>query len=207
MTKPGTQTFVNVGIFALAALLCGCNPISSMEDEKTAESTFLVDDAKLFDRDNAFSLKDILVYPKAERKGPENISTAVTNKKLTMYRCTWCHECGFTEAFDYENLGSEEWNPRYVGEAWKPIVYRMNENDETMLNEQLAERVYDYLRDESLGVYVEEEDHSDRIEIEVDDLSKVMVGPGTNVKRSDGTDDSADSEADPPADSGSSGDA
>jgi hypothetical protein len=184
MTIAGLRKFTIPAIITVALLLCGCNPLASLSKTSTAKSTFLVDDSRLFDSDTSFGMKDILVYPAMERHGPQNVSTGVPNPELTRYRCTWCHECGFTAAFDFENLNTAEWKPVYVGEAWKSIVYRMNDKDEALLNEQIAERIYTYLRDKSLGIYDEENDNSGKIIREVDDLSEVMVGPDAQVERS-----------------------
>lgn len=203
MTIADLRKFTIPAILVVAFLSCGCNPLNSLSKTKTAKSTFLVDDSRLFDSDTSFGMRDILVYPAMERHGPQNVSTGIPNPELTRYRCTWCHECGFTEAFDFENLNTPEWKPVYVGEAWKSIVYRMNDKDEALLNEQIAERIFTYLRDKSLGVYDEENDNSGKIEIEVDDLSEVMVGPDAKVERKVEGDENAGDTASDSEDAGS----
>lgn len=194
MTVAMLRKFGGTVIFLILLALAGCNPLDSLSDEKVGESMYLVDRSRLFGNENDLGLKDILVYPASERKGPENVSTNVSNKLLARYRCTWCHECGFTEAFDYANYGTDDWDPVYVGEAWRPVVQRMNDDDETLLNEQIAERIYSYLRDETLGIYDPDEDRAPEIRIEVDDISDVQVLQG-DVVDEDGNpvaDDAAD---------------
>ncbi|MCB1218537.1 hypothetical protein KDL44_14225 [bacterium] len=181
MTMRGSAKFAGFPIFGLLFLAVSCNPLISSRQEQVGQSQYLVDDARLYSNDGDLGMKDILTYPKSVRKGPVNVSTGVPNRDLTIYRCTWCHECGFTRAFDYENFGTDEWNPQYVGEAWRGSVQRMNDRDETLLNEQIAERIYTYLRDVTNGTYDPDSDTRPATRIEVDDVSAIQVTPGQAV--------------------------
>ncbi|MEZ5338790.1 MAG: hypothetical protein R3F46_11065 [bacterium] len=174
--------FAGIPIFALLVLAASCNPLTSGEQEQVGQRQFLVEDARLFSNDSDLSVKDILTYPKGVRKGPVNISTNVPNRDLAIYRCTWCHECGFTNAFDYGNFNTDEWNPQYVGDAWRGSVQRMNDKDETLLNEQIAERIFTYLRDVTNGTYDPDKDGKPAVRIEVDDVSAIQVTPGQVVQ-------------------------
>ncbi len=195
MTVAMLRKFSTNLILAGILLLSSCNPMDSLSTQKVAQSTYLVEKSKLYGNDNELDLKDILVYPKADRKGPESVSTNVSNKLLTKYRCTWCHECGFTEAFDYENLGKPDWNPRFRGEGWRPVVQRMNDMDEALVNEQLAERIYTYLLEESTGIYDEEGDTAPAVRIEVDDIEDIQVLQGDVVEDGDAAGPGSDSQA------------
>ncbi len=69
-----------------------------------------------------------------------------------------CHDCGFPAAWDNENYGTEEWSPLYVGESWAPSVQRMRMMEGSLLNEKIADRIYSFLRLETLGEYDESKD-------------------------------------------------
>jgi hypothetical protein len=119
--------------------------------------TYYAQSNRLYDDDGSFDLRKRVVYEKTE--APKfNSELQVSNKVLTTYRCTWCHECGFPQAWDIDNVGKPGWHPRYKGEGWKPIVARMRVMEGSMLNEEIADRVYSYLRQESLGQYNEAAD-------------------------------------------------
>src|SRR5688572_28715292 len=132
----------------LLLLLCGCPP---PDDGTTAgadggvKGTYLAEGNKLFDAESPFDLRWTVVYPK--RDEGFNPELGMSNRELAMARCTWCHECGFKDAFDYARYQSMEWKPRYVGEQWADPVRRMEGIDETMLNELVATRIYTFLRD------------------------------------------------------------
>lgn len=180
MTVRKTQKFSQFGIFAGLLLLAACNPLDSGETT-VGQRQYVVEKARLFSNDSDLGIKDVLTYPKAERKGPADIRTNIPNRDLTINRCTWCHECGFTNAFNYADFGTDKWKPYYKGEEWRSSVMRMNDNDETMLNEQIAERIYNYLHDVTLGIYDPEKDRGPEVRIEVDDIKDVNVIQGTVV--------------------------
>ena len=148
--------------FALAAtavailLVTGCPPRS--ESQSAPAGVFVASVNKLYDRGDGFDLRDRVIYPAVKGEGLENADTNVTNRQLTMYRCTWCHECGFKQAFDAGHYGQPGWAPRYKGEQWRPVIDRMVSKDDSLLNEVLAERIYTFLRDSTLGLYDESKD-------------------------------------------------
>ena len=157
-----------VGVLILAVVMVtGCPPMERSRKDKPGEYTVSSD--KLLGRDNSFIISDTLVYKTVVREGMKHTRTDVTDRELAMVRCEWCHECGFLKAWDWENFGSDDWNPAYVGEEWGPIVVRMKDLDNSFLQEEmLALRVYEYLRDETLGVYDEAADDKGATVIELD---------------------------------------
>lgn len=158
-------------IFVVLLLMAGCPPAQHVE-QQTEEGTFLAAGNKLYSERDVFDIRDNVVYPEGKRrKGIENPSTGVSDQELTMYRCTWCHECGFNEAWDWERYGSEGWDPRYVGEDWAPAVERMMQKENSLLQEeQIVLRIYSYLCDETLGEYDLAADVEGAIVVEVDEL-------------------------------------
>jgi hypothetical protein len=136
-------SFATIERFAalgLVLLLCGCPPPDDGSSRRAdgADGTYLAEGNKLFDSEAPFDLRWTVVYP--EREEGFNPELGISNRELTMARCTWCHECGFKDAFDYARYQSMEWKPRYVGEQWADPVRRMEGIDETMLNEHVATR-------------------------------------------------------------------
>jgi|GEM_PF-2506925 len=170
-TCPGPTTFGVAAWIALVVavgLLAGCPPPPATTDE---EGTYLVASNRLWGDEADFDIRDTAVYPEAAREGLQNPSIGVSDQELTMNRCVWCHECGFKDAFDWEHYGSAEWSPRYTGEDWAPVVQRMMIKENSFLQEeQIARRVYEYLRDDTLGVYDLEADPEGAIVVEVDEL-------------------------------------
>ena len=80
-------------------------------------------------------------------------------------------------AFDWEHYGSADWSPHYTGEEWAPVVQRMMVKENSFLQEeQIALRVYEYLRDDTLGVYDLEADPEGAIVVEVDELPEQAEG-------------------------------
>src|SRR5262249_27238260 len=142
---------------ALALLLvvagaCCCAPMTPRYKQQQASGEYMVASDRLYQDDGAFDLRKKVVY--AQTEGTTfNSDTNVSNKLLTTYRCTWCHECSFPKAWDIEHVGQPGWQPRYRGKDWEPAVRRMRVMDGSMLNEQIADRIFSYLRDESTGKY------------------------------------------------------
>jgi hypothetical protein len=130
------------------------------------EGKFLAGRNKLYETTSEFDLRWEVVYPETERAF--NPSINVSNQELAFNRCTFCHECGFEQAFDYANYGAEDWDPQYVGQQWAAPVERMRVKEGAMLNEQVAERIYTFLRDVTLDEYDEASDPRGAIEVEVD---------------------------------------
>ena len=155
MTYATNRTFA-VAASAVLLLLAGCPPRS--ESQAAPSGVFVASANKLYDRGDGFDLRDRVIYPAVKGEGLESADTNVMNRQLTMYRCMWCHECGFQQAFDVGQYGQPGWAPRYKGEQWRPVVDRMAAKDDSMLNEVLAERVYTFLRDSTLGIYDESKD-------------------------------------------------
>jgi len=156
MTHDWNRSFAVAATAAAIVFVAGCPPRS--ESQSAPPGVFVASANKLYDRGDGFDLRDRVIYPAVKGEGLENADTNVTNRQLTMYRCTWCHECGFQQAFDLRNYGQPGWAPRYKGEQWRPVVDRMAAKDDSLLNEVLAERIYGFLRDSTLGLYDEHKD-------------------------------------------------
>lgn len=160
-------------VLGLPLLVAGCPPLDSTGANRGASEgepgTYHFFANKLYDADAAFDIRDKVIYPRGSDP-PGDLRTNVSNRELAMNRCTRCHECGFKQAWDEENFGTAQWSPRYTGDEWTDPVRRMRVKEYTFLNEQIAERIYSYLRDETLGVYEEEEDTGAAVMIEVDEL-------------------------------------
>jgi len=174
MTQQSKHKFNHWGVatfFVVLLLMVGCPPAQRVE-QQVEEGTFLAAGNKLYSERDVFDIRDNVVYPEGKRReGLENPSTGVPDQELAMLRCTWCHECGFTEAWDWERYGSEEWTPRYVGEEWAPVAERMMQKENSLLQEeQIVRRIYSYLRDETLGEYDLAADVEGAIVVEVDEL-------------------------------------
>lgn len=141
---------------AIMAVMTGCPP--PKPENVAKKGVFIALTNRIFDRGDEFDIKDRIEYPEIKTEGMANADIDVTDRQLAMYRCTWCHECGFNQAFDVKNYGKPGWNPYYRGEQWQPIVARMRPLENSMLNEVLAERIYNFLRDSTLGKYDESKD-------------------------------------------------
>jgi len=170
--RTGIQTYRIAAAFnALAAatvliLLAGCPPEQAT---RQAEGTYLAANSKMYGDDSQFDLRDTVVYPEARNQGVTNPSLNVSDQELTIYRCTWCHECGFEAAFDWANYGTDEWSPRYVGEDWRAPLKRMMDKEDTMIQEeQIVERIYSFLHDSTLGTYEEAADDRGAVVVEID---------------------------------------
>lgn len=160
------ETFNAAAALIILLPLLGCPPPKAAEE---AEGTYLAARSKMYGDDEAFDIRDTVTYPIPRTEGVTNPSTAVSDQELTMNRCTWCHECGFQRAFDWENYGHEEWAPQYTGEQWAPVLQRMMDKEETMIQEeQIVQRIYEFLRDATLGVYDEEADDRGAVVVELD---------------------------------------
>jgi hypothetical protein len=187
------------------ALLAGCPPQRAAEE---TEGTYLVANSKMYGDDSQFDLRDTVVYPAARNEGMINPSLNVTDQELTIYRCTWCHECGFQDAFDWPNYGTDKWSPRYVGEDWRAPLKRMMDKEDTMIQEErIVERIYSFLHDSTLGIYDESADDRGAVRIEVDGPLPDETGAAAEDEAADGdggeagsTDNTSESGA--PAESG-----
>jgi hypothetical protein len=124
---------------------------------------------RLYADDGDFDLRKRVIYF-AEKKAFDPSITSIPDPEFTANRCSWCHECGFKRAWDIDNVGKPDWKPRYRGEAWGPIVQRMRVMDGSLLNEQIATRIYSYLRDASTGKYDPAKDPHGAIVRVVDEL-------------------------------------
>lgn len=140
----------------LLSLLAGCPPPPPQNVEKQGE--FVAAPNRIFDRGDGFNLRDAIVYPETKAQGLTEVRTDITDRALAMARCSWCHECGFKEVFDTERYGKPGWSPLYRGEEWNPVVQRMRRLENSMLNEVLAERIFNFLRDSTTGKYDEAKD-------------------------------------------------
>ena len=164
MTLNRGKLFHLATVALTAILITGCPPNKPLDAQE--EGTFVVSRNKLYDQSSDFDLRWTAVYPKKEEGF--NPSINVSNQELTFNRCTSCHECGFKPAFDYDNYGKPGWDPRYTGQQWTTIVERMNQKEGSMMNEQVAQRVFTFLRDSTLGQYDETTDPGGAIVVEVD---------------------------------------
>ncbi len=140
----------------LLSLFTGCPPAPPQNVEKQGE--FVAAPNRVFDRGDGFDLGDSIIYPETKTEGLVESRTDITDRALTMARCSWCHECGFKEVFDSERFGKPGWTPMYRGEDWNPVVQRMRRIENSMLNEVLAERIFNFLRDSTTGKYDEAKD-------------------------------------------------
>jgi hypothetical protein len=145
MTKHGKHKFGFWGvatIFVVLLLILGCPPAQRVEQEREREVFDIRDTAVYSDGNHFVKIKDY----KPNR----------SDQELMLYRCTWCHECGFEEAWDWKNFDSEDWAPRYIGEDCAPIVQRMMQKENSLLEEEwIVRRIFSYLSTETLGVDVE----------------------------------------------------
>lgn len=125
---------------------------------------------QLFETGAPFDIRWKVTYPKAADSFDPSIN--VSDQDLTMKRCTQCHECGFSEAFDKANYGTTAWKPRVRGTDWANPVQRMQRFENSFLNEMIATRIYTFLRDETQGKYDVATDDKGAVVIEVnpDDL-------------------------------------
>lgn len=174
---PKTQSFSKVFQWAAVLSLLGaiyalgsCQPLPRAQTPTAKAGTYMVSEGKLFLSDDVFDLKYQAVYPQPKQDGLTNPTIyGITDRELTMYRCTWCHECGFKQAWDWDHYGSKDWKPRYRGDQWQPVVERMMKMENALLNEeQIVRRIYKYLYDDSLGKYNEGQDTKGAVEVEVD---------------------------------------
>jgi hypothetical protein len=148
----------------LLVFLLGCPPEPPREAQEAG--TFLLSKNKLYDIGSDFDLRWKVVYPATEKTFDP--STNISNKELAQNRCTICHECGFEKAFDYAHFGQPGWAPQYKGQRWSSSVERMVGKEGSMLNEQIAGRIFEYLRDVTLGKYDENVDPKGAMIIETD---------------------------------------
>jgi hypothetical protein len=168
---------------ALAALLmlAGCPPEDaglSESAEEQASGTFLAAANKVYDDQRPFDLTWEVTYQ--AKKDSFDPSINVSNRELTISRCNGCHEeCGFNRAFDMEHFGTVEWNPYYKGDQWAGVVKRMSQKGSSFMNELLAERIYTYLKEETLGIYDESADPKGALTIAVENQETVkeMITP------------------------------
>jgi hypothetical protein len=158
-----TRFIVSYGRWLLRGVVCvallalyGCPPPPAQDLERKGE--FIAGTNKIFDRGDGFDIKDSITYPETKTEGLVNASLDITDRALTMARCTWCHECGFNEMFDTPAYGNPRWKPLYTGEDWFPVVTRMRRMENSLLNEVIAERIYNFLRDSTTGKYDESKD-------------------------------------------------
>jgi hypothetical protein len=172
MNRTLFNPLVCLGALLALALCVNCTPLKSSRSSSTA-GKFEVSNASIYEQSGEFSLLDEVVYPDRNSK-PFDPRINVTNKYLTLAsgtrssRCTRCHECGFEQAWDMENYGTEEWDPKYVGEQWKPVVQRMRMLENSLINEKIADRIYSFLEEETLGEYDEAADQGATVVVDVD---------------------------------------
>jgi hypothetical protein len=172
-----------LALVAVAAGMCCCAPSTPKYLAREAAGTYLISAQRPFGVDDGdFDIRKTVKYPETV-KPVFNSDLLVSNRQLTTYRCAWCHECGFPQAWDLANVGKPDWHPRYKGTAWQPIVQRMSVMDGSMLNEEIADRIYSYLRDASLGVYDESKDPHGATIRNVDKMPDVIDSPESAAKK------------------------
>jgi hypothetical protein len=158
---------------AFAPLLTACSPRSqtATETAEHAQDEFLVTSNTMRDSERTFDIRDQLVYPEQEIEGLKDPSINVSDEELALNRCSWCHGCGFEDFFDWDDYGTEDWDPQYVGDEWAPSVQRMMDKENAFLKEEMiVRRIYRFLHDVTLGEYDRETDNKGAVEIEVDEL-------------------------------------
>jgi hypothetical protein len=143
-------------VCVLLLALYGCPPPAQQDIERKGE--FVAGSNKIFDRGDGFDIRDTITYPETKSEGLTEARLDITDRALTMARCTWCHECGFNQMFDVQAFGTPRWKPIYTGEDWFPIVTRMRRMENSLLNEVIAERIFNFLRDSTTGKYDESKD-------------------------------------------------
>lgn len=180
-----------VPIILLAAVLllltaCAPRPQTATDTKEQASDAFLVTSNTMRDAERTFDIRDRLVYPEQELEGLKDPSINVTDEELTLNRCSWCHGCGFEEFFDWDDYGTEDWEPQYAGEEWAPSVQRMMDKENAFLKEEMiVRRIYRFLHDVTLGEYDRETDNKGAVEIKVDEL------PGRNSPSKEATENRA----------------
>lgn len=158
------------GLLAWATIASiSCQPLE--RGDESVEGAYLVAGNKLFYSDEVFDLRLPAVYPTPKREGLQDPSVQVSDRDLTLNRCTWCHGCGFKAAFDWEHYGAANWNPRYRGQQWQPVLERMMQLENSFLQEEMIiRRIFKFLNDETTGQYDESVDPKGAIEIPIDEL-------------------------------------
>lgn len=182
MTSVKRHSFIFwlAGALLLSSMLA-FKPMPSRQ-QQPEEGVYVVAKSRLYDDDSQFRLDDTLVYHDLVEEGFDP-SINQTNKDMALGhdgrtgRCTKCHECGFERAWDMEHYETPEWNPTYVGEQWQPIVMRMRRLENAFINEQIGDRIYSFLRDETLGVYDESKDTKGATVINLDKAQPVPRTP------------------------------
>lgn len=156
----------------VCTLLAGCQPdtprvLENQRFEAKAQTgQYLYSSNKLFETDSKLDIRSTVMYPSEGDTFDPSLN--LSNRELTFQRCKTCHdECGFDAGFDKEHYGTEQWNPRIKGQDWAPVVERMRMKENAFLNEVIAERVYNYLRDETTGKYNEAADTKGAIVVEL----------------------------------------
>lgn len=145
----------------LIVLAPGCKPLPAKK-YSDIEGVYIVTAARAFDSDSQFDIRDTPIWPPPGSAGP--IATTVTDKELTLGdgrnhgRCLHCHDCLFPSTWDADNYGTPNWSPKYTGKEWAPSVQRMRMKNNSLMNEKLADRIYEFLRLETLGEYDESTD-------------------------------------------------
>jgi hypothetical protein len=160
MTQQSKQKFNHWGavtIFVVLLLLVGCPPAQLVEQERERE---------------VFDIRDTVVYSDGNHFVKiKDYKPNMRDQELMLYRCTWCHGCGVKEAWDLEHYGSKDWAPRYIGEEWAPIVQRMMQKENSLLQEEwIVRRIFSYLSTETLSADVEVVE--DQSEIVIDEAKE-----------------------------------
>lgn len=156
LAKYHCRWLVRTVVCTLLLALYGCPPPPQPDVE--AQGEFIAGSNKIFDRGDGFDIRDSITYPETKTEGLADTRLDISGRALAMARCTWCHECGFNEVFDVPTYGTPRWKPLYHGEDWAPVVERMRRKENSLLNEVIAERIFDFLRDSTLGKYDESKD-------------------------------------------------
>jgi hypothetical protein len=185
---------------ALAAcgllLLSGCPPEASRltaAEAKDGNGKYYAAHNKLFESESPFDIRWEVVHEQRDEFDPTR--SGITDRQFTINRCTRCHECGFPRAFDMEHYSTPEWKPIYTGQQWSAPIKRMIPKENSFLNDEIATRIYAFLRDETLGLYDESQDDKGAVVIEVEegelppempqDMPEVQVDEDGTVRNSD----------------------
>lgn len=144
------------GLLLLAGCPPGAGPNREAADVDLPANTYMAAPNKVFDGQTPFDVTWNVVYESKEK--PFDPAINVSNRQLALARCSRCHECAFPQAFDQEHYGTPQWSPHYKGQDWAPVVRRMADMQDSFMNEVIAERIYNYLKDDTEGNYDESKD-------------------------------------------------
>ena len=166
-----TRAIVLVLLGGMLATLAACPAAKLAQSEASgngSDGVYYAAPNKLFDKDGKFDIRWKVTHePQVDTFNP---ATNVDSRQLAIARCTQCHECGFSTAFDLTNYNNgKAWHPKYKGEQWStPVTRMMRQENSFVNNEVIAERIYNWLKKETTEGYDEATDTKGAVTIETD---------------------------------------